>query len=52
MVGVPYGLPFTPLPGVRAEFIEAGHILGSAQAVLDTTLEGGPRRGCAGQRDR
>jgi metallo-beta-lactamase family protein len=35
--GVPLGTPFFPLPGVTARFIEAGHILGSAQVVLDVT---------------
>jgi metallo-beta-lactamase family protein len=34
-VGVPYGTRFSPLPGVEATFIDAGHILGSAQIVLD-----------------
>ncbi len=35
IIGVPYGTPFSPLPGVTARFIDAGHILGSAQVVLD-----------------
>jgi metallo-beta-lactamase family protein len=33
--GAPYDQPFAPLPGVRATFVEAGHILGSAQVVLE-----------------
>lgn len=32
---VPYGRSFSPLPGVRCTFIDAGHILGSAQVVVD-----------------
>jgi metallo-beta-lactamase family protein len=35
--GVPYGTVFNPLPGVRAQFLDAGHILGSAQVVLETS---------------
>lgn len=35
MIGQPYQRPFEPIPGVTATFIEAGHILGSAQVVLD-----------------
>ncbi len=34
-VPVPYDQPCTPLPGVQAQFVEAGHILGSAAVVLD-----------------
>jgi metallo-beta-lactamase family protein len=34
-VGVPYGEPFEPAPGVVACLVEAGHILGSAAVVLD-----------------
>src|SRR5215470_11737610 len=34
-VAVPYGRPFQPIPGVTARFIDAGHILGSAEVVLD-----------------
>src|SRR6478735_5226556 len=33
--GVSYSLPFSPLPGVTARFLDAGHILGSAQVALD-----------------
>jgi metallo-beta-lactamase family protein len=34
-VAVPYRTPFHPLPGVTAMFLDAGHILGSAQVVVD-----------------
>ena len=44
MTGVPYNTPFEPIPGVRASFIEAGHILGSASIVLDCTENGVTRR--------
>jgi metallo-beta-lactamase family protein len=33
--GVLYDQPFEPLPGVRARLVDAGHILGSSQVVLD-----------------
>ncbi len=32
---IQYDQPFEPVPGVRATFVEAGHILGSAAIVLD-----------------
>jgi metallo-beta-lactamase family protein len=34
-MAIPYRRPFSPLPGVTAQFIDAGHILGSASVVLD-----------------
>ena len=34
-VGVPYRWPIEVVPGVRATFVDAGHILGSASVVLD-----------------
>jgi len=40
----PYGRPFEPIPGVRATFIDAGHILGSASVILDLTEFGRERR--------
>jgi metallo-beta-lactamase family protein len=43
-VGEPYHRPFEPLPGVRATFLDAGHILGSAQIVLDVREGGVTRR--------
>ncbi len=39
---VPYQRPFEPLPGVRVEFVEAGHMLGSAAIRLE--IEDGRRR--------
>jgi metallo-beta-lactamase family protein len=44
MVGVPYGKPFDVVPGVRAQFVDAGHILGSASVLLDVTENGATRR--------
>ena len=37
MMSVPYNMPFDPAPGIRATFVEAGHILGSASVVLECT---------------
>jgi metallo-beta-lactamase family protein len=37
MVGLPYDKPFEVCPGVRARFVDAGHILGSASVVLECT---------------
>jgi metallo-beta-lactamase family protein len=42
--GVPYDTAFEPIPGVRAKFVEAGHILGSASVVLDCTEDRVTRR--------
>ena len=36
----PYDQPFEPIPGVRATFVEAGHILGSAAVILDIEENG------------
>src|SRR5687768_9134375 len=44
MMGVPYDKPFDVLPGVRATYIEAGHILGSASVALDVTENGTTKR--------
>lgn len=44
MTGVPYNKTFDVVPGVRATFVEAGHILGSASIVLDCTEGGTTRR--------
>jgi metallo-beta-lactamase family protein len=41
-VGVPYHHSFQVLPGVTASFLDAGHILGSAEVVLD--IDAGERR--------
>ena len=35
MISMPYDHPFDVAPGIRATFVEAGHILGSASVVLD-----------------
>jgi metallo-beta-lactamase family protein len=43
-VSVPYHRSFQPLPGVTATFLDAGHILGSAEIVLDVDAGGRPRR--------
>lgn len=43
MVGEPYGRTFSVAPGIRATFVDAGHILGSASVILDCT-EGGVAR--------
>ncbi len=39
-----YGRAFEPVPGVRATFIDAGHILGSASVILDLTEGSRSRR--------
>ena len=44
MTGVPYRREFDVVPGVRATFIDAGHILGSASVILDCTEGGSTRR--------
>lgn len=44
MVGLPYGRTFEVLPGVKATFTDAGHILGSASVALDVTEGGATRR--------
>ncbi|MEO8578775.1 MAG: MBL fold metallo-hydrolase [Gemmatimonadales bacterium] len=44
MVGVPYNKPFDVVPGVRATYIDAGHILGSASVLLDCTEGGKTKR--------
>ncbi|MDQ6829186.1 MAG: MBL fold metallo-hydrolase [Gemmatimonadota bacterium] len=44
MVGLPYDKMFDVVPGVRASYIDAGHILGSASVVLDCTENGVTKR--------
>jgi len=44
MVGVPYNKPFDVVPGVRATYVDAGHILGSASVLLDCTESGKTKR--------
>jgi metallo-beta-lactamase family protein len=43
-VGVPYGRSFEPLPGVKASFLDAGHILGSAGVMIELNDHGTQRR--------
>ena len=43
MVGMPYDKPFDVCPGVRATFVDAGHILGSASVILECTENGHTR---------
>jgi metallo-beta-lactamase family protein len=43
MVGLPYDTWFDVVPGMRATFSDAGHILGSASVTLEC-LDGGTRR--------
>jgi metallo-beta-lactamase family protein len=43
-VCVPYDTPFAVAPGVRATFVDAGHILGSASVVLECSENGATRR--------
>ncbi|MBI3174587.1 MAG: MBL fold metallo-hydrolase [Chloroflexi bacterium] len=38
--GVDYNMPFEPVPGVVARFVEAGHILGSAAVSLEIEEKG------------
>jgi len=42
--GVRYGETVPVLPGVRARFVDAGHILGSASVVLEADEDDGPVR--------
>jgi metallo-beta-lactamase family protein len=44
MVGVPYNKPFDVVPGVRASYVDAGHILGSASVLVDCTEGGKTKR--------
>lgn len=44
MIGVPYEKWFQVVPGVRAQYVEAGHILGSASVVLEVTENGETKR--------
>jgi metallo-beta-lactamase family protein len=43
-ITVPYHHMFRPLPGVEVTFIDAGHILGSAQLVIDVAEKAGTTR--------
>jgi len=44
LVGHPYDKTFSPVDGVTVTFVDAGHILGSAQVVLDVQEKGGKFR--------
>jgi metallo-beta-lactamase family protein len=44
MIGVPYNKPFDVVPGVRASYVDAGHILGSASVQVDCTEDGKTKR--------
>jgi metallo-beta-lactamase family protein len=44
MVAMPYNRPFDVVPGLRATYIDAGHILGSASVLLDCTESGKTKR--------
>jgi metallo-beta-lactamase family protein len=44
MVAIPYHHPFDVVPGVRATYVDAGHILGSASVVLECSDGAATRR--------
>ena len=44
MVGEPYHRTFKVAPGIKATFVDAGHILGSASVILDCTENATTRR--------
>jgi metallo-beta-lactamase family protein len=44
MIGLPYDTAFDVVPGVRATFTDAGHILGAASVALDCTENGVSKR--------
>jgi len=44
MVGVPYNRSFDVVPGLKATYVDAGHILGSASVALDCTENGRTKR--------
>jgi metallo-beta-lactamase family protein len=44
MVAIPYDRAFDVVPGVRATYVDAGHILGSASVILECTEAGRTRR--------
>ncbi|HVJ15280.1 MAG TPA: MBL fold metallo-hydrolase, partial [Polyangiaceae bacterium] len=54
-VGEPYHRAFAPVPGMKATFLDAGHILGSAQIIIDVEDGGSNKRivfsGDLGRRD-
>lgn len=44
MIGVPYNRWLDIIPGVRAQFVDAGHILGSASIVIEAQEDGQTHR--------
>ena len=44
MITLAYDTPFDVVPGLRAAFVDAGHILGSASVVLDCVENGVTKR--------
>ena len=44
MIGVPYEKWIDVVPGVRAQYVEAGHILGSASVILELQENGDTKR--------
>ena len=44
MIGVPYDRWVDVMPGVRAQFTDAGHILGSASVVIEAVEDGHTKR--------
>jgi metallo-beta-lactamase family protein len=44
MIGVPYGHTFDVVPGLRASYVDAGHILGSASVILECSESGRTKR--------
>jgi metallo-beta-lactamase family protein len=44
MVGMPYNKQFDVVPGLKASYVDAGHILGSASVVLECTEDGKTKR--------
>ncbi|MDD3044128.1 MAG: MBL fold metallo-hydrolase [Candidatus Delongbacteria bacterium] len=40
IISIPYNLPFPIAPGVTVTFIDAGHILGSSQALIEIEKDG------------
>src|ERR671914_402961 len=44
MVSVPYHKPFDVLPGLRATYVDAGHILGSASVIVECLNGRGMKR--------
>ena len=44
MISIPYGRSFDVAPGIKATFMDAGHILGSASVMLDCRESGVERR--------